>query len=113
MRRRWLGPAALWVVFTGYSIAVSARAGVLGFLGVPGAHPWGLQVVLDLFVSLLVALVYIAPKARRVAVPIAPYALATLTLGSVGLLAFVTHVEWAAQRERAADGELEAVDEVR
>jgi hypothetical protein len=30
-------------------------------------------------------------------VPVAPYVLATLTLGSVGLLAFVTHVEWRAR----------------
>ena len=105
MRHRWWVPAVLWGIFTTYSIVVSVRGGALGFLSVPRSHPWGLQVVLDLFVSLVVALRYLAPKARRLGVPRAPYVLATLTLGSVGLLLFVTHVEWAEARGEQARGE--------
>lgn len=100
MKNRWMAVAAAWLLFSLYSLKIAAVGGPLGFLSLPSAHVWGAQVLMDLFLSLTVALTYLAPKARRVGVPVWPYVAATLTLGSVGLLAFVTHVEWAAERDR-------------
>ncbi|MBL8682055.1 MAG: hypothetical protein JNK05_23005 [Myxococcales bacterium] len=102
MPKRWMVAIAVWLVFTAYSVKVSVVGGVLGFLGVPAAHPWGLQIVLDLFIAMFVALSYLNPKARKVGVPRIPYVIATMTLGSVGLLLYFAHVEWASDRQRAA-----------
>jgi|LNFM01.1.fsa_nt_gb hypothetical protein len=102
MPKRWMLAAAVWLCFAVYTLTVVRTGGVIGFLGIPAAHPWGLQVILDLFISLFVALTYVGPKASKVGVPRLPYILATCTLGSVGLLAYVAHVEWASDREGAA-----------
>lgn len=100
MKNRWMAVAAAWLVFSLYTTVVMIKGGLLSLLTIPAAHPWGLQLIFDLFTALIVAMAFIAPKARRVGVPVVPYVLATLVLGSVGLLAFVTHVEWAAERDR-------------
>ena len=86
MRHRWWVPAVLWGIFTTYSIVVSVRGGALGFLSVPRSHPWGLQVLLDLFVSLVVALRYLAPKARRLGVPVSHTHLALPTYSELQAL---------------------------
>jgi len=104
MRNRWMLWAAIWAVFTAYSTEVAIKGGPLGFLGIPAAHPWGLQVLLDLMFALAIALWGVAPKARAANVPVVPYVIATLCLGNIGLLAFVTHVEWARSREVTTEG---------
>lgn len=103
MRNRWMISALAWVAFTAYTMTVVVKGGPLGFVSLHLAHAWGMQVILDLVIAALVALYFIAPKARELRVPVAPYVLATLTLGSVGLLAFVTHVEWARSRGVTSD----------
>ncbi len=102
MRNRWIVSAAVWVVFSAYSLRVSLGAGVLWFVGLPSAHPWALQVIFDLFIALSVALFFIGPKAKELGIPRVPYVIATFLLGSVGLLAYVTHVEWARSRRMTA-----------
>lgn len=101
MNPRWVAPLALWVLFTAYTIYVATVGGPVGFLTLPASHPWGLQVGLDLVISLAVALVYVSPEAKRHGVARLPFVLATCVLGSVGLLANVTRVEWARARADA------------
>lgn len=103
MPKRWMVVLAVWVVFTAYSVKVVFVGGALGFLGVASAHPWGVQVLLDLFLAIFVALSYLNPKAKKLGVPRLPYIIATMTLGNVGLLPYVAHVEWAAERQRASE----------
>jgi hypothetical protein len=109
MRNRWMISAAAWAVFTAYTVKVVIEGGPLGFVSLHLSHAWGMQVIVDLVLAAIVALLYVSPQARAVGVRPAPYVLATITLGSVGLLAFVTHVEWARQRraeaERAKDSD--------
>lgn len=103
MRNRWMVFGAVWAVFSLYTAEVAIKGGPLGFLMIPAAHPWGLQVLLDLVFALLIALWGVAPRAKAAGVPVLPYVIATVCLGNVGLLAFVTHVEWARSREVTKD----------
>lgn len=103
MRNRWMVFGAVWAVFSLYTVEVAIKGGPLGFLTLHLSHAWGLQVLLDLALALLVALWGVAPRAKAAGVPVAPYVIATMCLGNVGLLAFVTHVEWARSREVTKD----------
>jgi len=88
----------LFVVFTAYSLLVAAQHGPLGFLAVPAAGGWSLQVTLDLFFALTAFLTLAAADARKHGIALWPYIPATLILGSVGMLAYFVHRELRASR---------------
>lgn len=86
---RWIALAAL-LPFGAYSTWVTIEHGYFGFLDL-GKDGWGLQVLLDLTISLAMVSVGIVRDARTRRVAAWPWILLTLVLGSIGpLLYFVT-----------------------
>ncbi len=81
------------VAFTAFSTVVSLEHGYWGFLDVPAAGGWGLQVFGDLIIALLLLSRHMAGAAKEAGVPVWPYLLSLPFLGSIGALVFYLHVE--------------------
>ncbi|HEU4406128.1 MAG TPA: hypothetical protein VFS43_12755 [Polyangiaceae bacterium] len=84
-------PLVAGLAFTAYSLTVVATQG-LGAL-IPshlsdGSFGWPMQVFTDLVLMAVGFLVLAAPDARRRGITLWPYVLATLALGSIGMLAY-------------------------
>ena len=88
-----------FVAFTAYSTLVVAGHGYTGFIDLALAEPWAAQMLVDLAIALLLFSVWMTRDAREHAIPVWPYLVAILTLGSVGALAYLVHRE--AKRLRA------------
>lgn len=91
---------AVFLGFTGWSVTVAMADGPLGFLTLAMRERWALQVLLDLAISLVVGWTWLRVDARERGIPAWPYMLGTLTLGSIGVLAYLIHREL---RGKAAD----------
>jgi hypothetical protein len=74
--------------FGAFSIWVVATQGYFGFLDVAGRERWGLQMLLDLVIALSVAIGWMRGDARQRGIAIWPYVIATVLLGSIGVLAY-------------------------
>ena len=95
---RLASAVTLFVVFTSYTLLVAAQHGALGFLAVPAAGGWSLQVSLDLIFALSGFLTLAAADARKYGIALWPHIPATLILGSVGMLAYFVYRELRAFR---------------
>jgi len=84
--------------FGAFSMWVVVTQGYTGFVALAGREPWALQMLLDLVIALSVAVGWMRGDARRRGIAIWPYVIATLVLGSIGVLAYLVR--------RAASGEL-------
>ncbi len=87
-----------FVAFTTYTLWVMAQDGILGFLELAGREPWGLQLLADLLVMLTLFAIWVHQDAKKRGVAAWPWVVATLTLGSMGALAYLVHREWKARR---------------
>ena len=56
---------------------------------------WGVQILADFLIALSVALGWVVADARKRGLPYLPYVALTLTLGSIGPLAYLIHRERA------------------
>jgi hypothetical protein len=83
--------AALVVLaaFTVFSLWVVAGHGYFGFLSLARDEPWGLQMLLDLVIACSFGIGWMRADARRHGIATWPYVVATIALGSIGLLAYV------------------------
>jgi hypothetical protein len=80
---------AALVAFTVYSVVVVAAHGYVGFLTLAAREPWAMQMLIDLVISLVLFLAWASRDARARGLPLAPFAVATLLLGSVGALSYL------------------------
>lgn len=74
------------VAFTAYSAVVVFDHGYLGFLHLAGREPWGLQMLIDLTIALVIVSSLLIVDARRRGKTAWPWVLATVLLGSMGPL---------------------------
>jgi hypothetical protein len=81
--------AVVLAAFTAFSLWVIYGHGYTGFLSLAGREPWALQLLLDLAISLSFTLGWLHADARRRRITAWPYFVATLFLGSIGVLAYV------------------------
>lgn len=95
MRR--LLPLLTLLAFGTYSTFITVQHGYFGFLDLL-REPWGPQVLTDLGIACWIAMSYIVPEARKLGIPRWPYVLATVGLGSIGILAYLTHRAWKLAR---------------
>ena len=94
---------ALDLVLTGFA-ALTAWAiavhGYVGFFQTLIATPAGLQVLADIVIACTLVLIWMWEDARARGLPIWPYTLLTLVLGSIGPLAYLIHRELRARALR-------------
>lgn len=79
----------LFVAFTSFSFWIIADEGYFGFIRLALREPWGMQMLVDLTIALIVCWVWLFPDARARGVNPWPYFLATIPLGSIGVLAYL------------------------
>jgi len=79
-------------IFLAFSLYVVAREGFSGLLTAHEVNLWGTQVFTDLVLAACIALVLVAPRARRAGVRMLPWTVLTLLTGSIGLYALVARV---------------------
>lgn len=88
--------AGFWL----FSIVTIAREGLLGFIPNHVQSLWGTQVWYDLVICLVVALVFIVPRARAVGMNIPLWVLACGCSASLALLPMVARLFWLEQAAR-------------
>lgn len=81
------------VTFTAFSVYCGVAEGPLGFLTLVATREWGLQMFLDIGISLVVASFWIVPDARKHGIHPWPYLVACLGVGSIGALGYIVHRE--------------------
>jgi hypothetical protein len=81
--------ALVLFAFGAFSIWVVGTQGYLGFVTLAGREPWALQMLLDLVVSCALGIGWMVADARRRNLVVWPFVVATVLLGSLGLLAYV------------------------
>lgn len=97
----------LVVVFLGFTVwstSVAVTHGFFGFLTVSLAHPWAMQMLLDLAIALFVAWSWLRHDARARGIAAWPYMIGTVALGSIAVLAYLIHRELVGKRLVPAAG---------
>ncbi|MBO6525918.1 hypothetical protein [Erythrobacter sp.] len=90
--------AAGFIIFSAFPIV---QDGVLGFLPNHTQDLWGTQVWYDLVIVVVVALVFIVPRARAVGMNVPLWVLAVGMTASISLLPMVARLFWLEKRARA------------
>jgi hypothetical protein len=79
----------VFAAFTIYSLWVVAGHGYTGFLALAAREPWGMQLLLDLVIACGFGVGWMRADAKRYGLPYWPFVPVVLTVGSIGLLAYV------------------------
>lgn len=79
------------VVFSIYTTGVVINHGYTGFLTLAWKEPWAAQVLIDLVIALTLFLTWMFRDAQAKKISPWPYIVLTLTLGSIGALAYMVH----------------------
>jgi hypothetical protein len=87
----------VFVSFTVFTAWVGVEHGPLGFVTLALEGGWGLQMLLDVGISLVIASFWIVPDARRHGINPWPFLLASVGLGSIAALAYVVYRELRAR----------------
>jgi len=91
MSKRVVLPSLALIVFVAWSMWLVADDSYLGFLRLAWREPWAAQMLTDLVVACFLVSSWMIRDARARRLPVAPYLIATLCLGSVGPLAYLIH----------------------
>jgi hypothetical protein len=91
------------VTFLAYTLYVIGTVGYVDFFRQALASPVGVQLVIDLVLSLALALTWMRSDAKSSGVPFAPYLVVTLVLGSAGPLGYLLHRELRDRASAARD----------
>ena len=92
----------LFLLALGYTLYVIATVGYAEFFRLTLANPAVIQVHMDLVIALVLALVWMRADARARELPFAPYLVATLLLGTTGVVGYLLHREVSGQRSARA-----------
>ena len=92
MKRTALVATAILIPFTIYSLWVVAGFGYTGFLALAYREPWAMQMLLDLVIACSFATGWMFGDAKKHGLPKPwPFLIATVFLGSVGLLSYAIY----------------------
>ncbi len=94
--------ALLAAGFIAFTAVPMAREGYFGFIPNHTQDLWGTQVWYDLVIVVVIALVFIIPRARAVGMNIPLWVLAVALTASVSLLPMVARLFWLEKRAAPA-----------
>ena len=96
--------ASLFVIFTAFTAIQIGTEGVVMFFTNHSQNLTGLQVWWDLVMAVIIALFFIAPRARAAGMNVPAWAILAGCTASIGLLAMVARLFWLESRaERSTD----------
>ena len=105
MRGGWIAPAALALLFLGWSSFTVLREGPLGFWPEHVRDAWGNQIWFDLLLSIGIGFALLVPRARTVGMRPVPWFIFILCTGSVGLLAMLARFMFLSEHGTARTGQ--------
>ena len=88
----------VFVAFTVWTTTIAFSHGLLGFVTLAAREPWAAQLLVDLFLSPFVGWSWLRHDARERGIAAWPYIVGTVTLGSIGVLAYLIHRELVGPR---------------
>ncbi|MEM1381518.1 MAG: hypothetical protein AAGH41_12935 [Pseudomonadota bacterium] len=97
----WLFPAALLIPFAGWSVAAVVLEGPLGFWPNHTVNMWGIQVWVDLLMSVGAAYFLLLPRARAVGMASEVWIVLICLSGSVGLFAMLVRMLFLEHQRQA------------
>lgn len=89
--KKILVPLAVLVPFAVFSTWLTVTTGYLGFLRLAGREPWALQMLIDVGIACTVCSIWMVRDARERGARVWPYLIATVFLGSIGVLGYLVH----------------------
>lgn len=95
--------AALSGGFAAFTAVTIANEGVATVWANHTSNLWGVQVWWDLLISVVLALFFLAPRARAVGMSLPLWALFVAATASIGLLAMAARVFWLESHRGEAD----------
>ena len=98
VQERWWLAALLALGFIAFSAFPIVHEGYLGFIPNHTQNLWGTQVWYDLVCAVIVALVFVVPRAKAVGMNILPWVLAVSLTASIALLPMVARLFWLERR---------------
>lgn len=99
---RLVALVVVFLAFTAYSVEVVVTQGFAALFASHAQFGWESQVFLDLVLAVTAFNLLAWPDAKRRGIAYAPYLVATIALGSIGVLAYFIHREVRALRGREA-----------
>jgi len=94
----WRLPLAAWAGFVVLSAIAALELGPFGFAVEHTRNLWSSQITFDFLLFASVAWAFVAPRARRQGMRLAPWFVATAILGSLGFLLFVARLLYLERR---------------
>lgn len=85
--------ALVLLVFGGFSVNVVLQQGVMGVVDLVRREPWGMQLLIDLAISLFLASLWLKPDAERRGLSPWPWLIGSVFVGSISPLAYVVYRE--------------------
>ena len=101
VQERWWLAALLAAGFIAFSAFPIVQEGYLGFIPNHTQDLWGTQVWYDLVCVVIVALVFIVPRAKAAGMNVLPWVLAVGLTASIALLPMVARLFWLESRTTA------------
>ena len=101
VQENWWLAAAIGDAFIAFSAIPIAQEGYLGFLPNHTQDLWGTQVWYDLVICVVIALVFIVPRARAVGMRVPLWVIAVGLTASISLLPMVARLFWLESRAKA------------
>jgi hypothetical protein len=90
------------VTFGAFTVYCAVTEGPIGFVSLALSHEWGMQMLLDVGISLAIASFWIVPDAKKHGINPWPYLAACLGLGSIAALGYLVHRELRGSRAAIA-----------
>ncbi len=84
---------AVFAAFTAFSVEVVVTKGLLGFLPLISAEPWGMQLMLDITIMAALFAIWMVRDARKLGINGWLY-VPLLAAGSIGALFYLIRREW-------------------
>src|SRR5690242_20312952 len=85
---------SILAAFTAYSVWVMlTHEGYLGFVWLALREPWGMQMIIDVGLSVGLFSIWMHHDAKERGITAWPYLIVCLLLGSIGALAYLLHCE--------------------
>ena len=102
VQERWWLAALLAAGFLAFSAVPIVQEGYLGFIPNHTQNLWGTQVWYDLVCVVIVALVFVVPRAKAAGMNVLPWVLAVGLTASIALLPMVARLFWLEKRAQTA-----------
>lgn len=96
--------AALGAGFAAFTAVTIWAEGIMPVYLNHSTNLWGVQVWYDLLISVVIALLFVVPRARKQAMNVPLWVLLVGATASIGLLAMVARLFWLEQSNSEASG---------